>query len=149
MSQMLIGILGIVLIVGCALMATSYLGPAFLKSRDEARVADYDGQTTQLRRAANEFMQNGGDLPLNGTVDPISTLANSKNLRSVPEGARTGWVYNPTSKALLMRADGAGGDANAICIAARRKANIPNPTVIKKCDGSTGALLPVDPCCVG
>lgn len=149
MSQMMVGIIGILLIVACGLMATSYFGPMFQKSRDEARVADYVGQTTQLRRAANEFIQNGGNLPLNGSVDPITTLANSKNLRSVPEGARTGWVYNPTSKALLMRADGAGGDANAICVVARRKANIPNPSTIKKCDGSTGALLPGDPCCVG
>ena len=149
MSQMLIGILGIVLIVGGALIAASYLGPMFVASKNEVRVADYVSQTTQLRRAANEFMQNGGRIPLNGSVDPITTLQNSRALKAVPEGARTAWVYNPASKALLMRADGAGGDAMAICTAARRKANIPDPTMVKKCDGSTGALIPGDPCCVG
>lgn len=149
MSQLVIGILGVVLIIGLGIAATSYFGSSFVKVKSEAKVADYVNQATQLRRAANEYTGNGGALPVNGSVDPVSTLMTNKALRSAPTGAKSAWALNPPSKSLMMRADDAGGDATAVCIAARRKANMPDPGNPKKCDGSTGALAAGDPCCVG
>ena len=65
MSQLVIGILGVVLIIGLGIAATSYFGSSFVKVKSEAKVADYVNQATQLRRAANEYTGNGGALPVN------------------------------------------------------------------------------------
>ena len=149
MSNVVVGIIAAILLIGAGLLAANFLGPTVMKSRDTARVADYIGQTAQLRKAAEDYTASGNTLTLDGSVDPLARLSSSNALKGVPRGGSTSWALSTEAQALVMKAEGAVAAALAACRQARAAAGMPNPNSVKKCDGSEGALSKNDPCCVG
>ena len=151
MSNVIIGIIGVILFIGLAIAGAVYLGPKFADSRIDAEAAGYLNQSSQISKAVEDYSSDRGRLPIEPGREPIEILVAEKYMKYAPEGGTEGWRLNNDAKALITPADGGGDRANRVCIAARIKAKMPDPSNIYKCDGSDapgGALVPSDPCCL-
>lgn len=149
MSNVLIGIIGVILFVGLAVAGASYYGPALMGSRIEAQASEYLSQSSQIARAIESYSSDNGRLPVDGTgTQPVSILVTSGYMKSAPPGGRSPWIWSAAAKALLTPAGDTNDEGTRVCVAARKRAGMANPTQIKACDGSTGALQKADPCCL-
>lgn len=148
MSNVLIGIIGVIFFIGLAIAGYSYFGEAVLGSKVDAQATEYLNQQSQLARAIEHYSSDNGKIPVDGASDPVDILVSSKYLKSAPPGGRSPWTLNSDAKALLARPEGSVSEGLEVCIAARRKANMPDPEHPLQCDGSGGSLAKNDPCCL-
>lgn len=151
MSNVIIGIIGVILFIGMAVAGAVFLGPKLGDSRIDAEAVGYLNQTGQISKAVEEYSSDRGRLPIEAGREPIDILVSEKYMKYAPAGGADGWMLNSETKALITPVDGGGVRANKVCIAARTKAKVPNPTKVLKCDGSDapgGVLAPSDPCCL-
>lgn len=148
MSNVLLGIIGVIFFIGLAIAGASYFGGSLVGTRIEAQASNYLNQTSQISRAIEQYASDNGRLPIDGSRNPIDLLVEGKYMRSAPPGGSTGWAYAPAAKAMLASVSGSSADSLKVCVAARRKAAMSNPSNVLRCDGSTGALSKKDPCCL-
>lgn len=148
MSNVLLGIIGVIFFIGLAIAGASYFGDSLTGTRVEAQASNYLNQSSQISRAIEQYASDNGRLPIDGGRNPLDILIESKYMRSAPPGGSTGWAYSPDAKAMLASVSGTTDQGLKVCIAARKKAAMPSPTNVLKCDGSTGALSKKDPCCL-
>lgn len=148
MSSVILGIVGVIFFLGLAIAGASYFGSSLTATKVDAQATEYLNQSSQIARAIEQYSSENGKLPINGSVEPIDILVASKYMKVAPPGGRSPWVMNVAAKALLTPAADNNADGLKICIAARKRASMVNPTQVKKCDGSTGALSKYDPCCL-
>jgi hypothetical protein len=153
MSNVLIGIIAVVLFIGLALSGAMYFGDRFSDATHDARAAQYVNEGHQIARAFELYGVNEGKFPDGeGETDPdlnmriMNQMKSKGYLKSVPQGAQGGvaakW-YIDLDKGAAMTSIGTGSDAEAICQAARRKINISGPLLM--C--TDPALDDRDPCC--
>src|SRR5690606_20207452 len=101
--------------------------------------------------AVQSYASDKGRLPIEANRDPLDILVGDKYMKYKPLGGASEWALNGSSQSLLTPVKGEINKATKICVAARVKAEMPNPETIFKCDGSDapdGALSPKDPCCL-
>lgn len=148
MSNVLLGIIGVIFFIGLAIAGASYFGTAITGSKVEASATDYLNQSSQIARAIDQYVSDNGSLPIDGTNEPVSILVSRRYMTKAPPGGRSPWVMSASAKALLTPAAGTTDEGIKVCVAARKKASMATPSNILKCDGSTGALEKNDPCCL-
>lgn len=148
MNGLFLGIISIAFCIALALASFSYFGDAIQTSRVDAQATNYLNQQSQLAQAIENYQTDKGRRPNAGSTDPVDELVASKYLKTVPPGGETAWQLDAGSKALLAQPEGDLEQAMKVCVAARRRANMPDAEHPLKCDGSSGDLLKNDPCCL-
>lgn len=151
MSNIIIGIIGVILFTGLAVAGTVWLGPKFTQSTVDAEAINYLNQKSQISRAIEHYASDRGRLPVESGRQPVEILVENGYLRSAPLGGESGWVLNSDVSSIITPVAGDSARANNVCIAARLKANMPDPERVLKCDGSDapdGRLSSRDPCCL-
>jgi type II secretory pathway pseudopilin PulG len=137
MSNVLIGIIGVILFIGLALAGALFLGPRFQEASNASKASAIAAQMQQVAQAINMYqVDTGTSIPSTASDSVGATLVASRHLKSVPA--------NPISGALVTAVNKAGGadtgpathlytnigtDENAklICLAIERNAGSPNP----------------------
>lgn len=151
MSQVIIGVIGMLLFIGLAIAGASYLGPQFGDQKVEAEATRYLSERSQIERAVQSYASDLGGLPIVPGQDPVDVLVQGKYLTKSPAGGGGLWAYDAASKSLVMTLPGSASQKLKVCVAARKRAGIPNPGTPYKCDGSDapgGVVEMRDPCCV-
>ena len=149
MSNVIIGIIGVLMFIGLAIAGATYYGPALVGSKIDAQASEYLSQSSQIARAIEAYSSDNGKLPVDGSgTQPVSILVSSGYMKVAPPGGRSPWIWSVQAKALLTPAGADNNEGTKVCVAARKRAGMANPTQIKACDGSGGALQKADPCCL-
>jgi type II secretory pathway pseudopilin PulG len=86
MSNVLIGIIGVILFIGLALAGALFLGPRFQEATNNSKASANVQAMQQVIAAANMYELTNGkaDLPLDVTIDANSALVTGGFLKSVP-----------------------------------------------------------------
>ncbi len=93
MSNVLIGIIGVILFIGLALAGALFLGPRFQESTNNSRAAAVIQAVSQISNAANMYrVQEGRSVASNANIDTI--LRGEGYLKSVPANPASD-VYVP------------------------------------------------------
>jgi hypothetical protein len=125
MSNVLIGIIGVILFIGLALAGALFLGPRFQESRNNSIASAQVAGMKQVADAISLYRLSEGrdDLPRNsGTI--IATLKNAGYLKSPVidvTGRNTEIWYSPTDHARTMHVM-LGAQEASICDAVNRQA---------------------------
>lgn len=165
MSNVLIGVVGIILFFGLLSASAFYYGREFSDRRLEAEALRLVSERGQIEAAVDQFIQENGEIPAgSGGVSIMQRLTQGRYLLGMPPGSGSGWgLYAPYEAIMTPVApDEASEKALQLCIIARENANMPSPSNVYRCDGSDHpnrnrfpdgqkykALGPVDPCCLG
>lgn len=167
MSNVLIGIIGVILFIGLALAGALFLGDRFSNSRTQSEAARYMSEGSQISKAYEMFRLNEGTYP---DGEPTSTDADyngaDQERRKLIQLRRTGYLKSipiglasATSKAdgswYVSESAGAaysliGTDATAksVCIESRKQAGLGTSTSTPlQCDDPN--ITNNDPCCIG
>ncbi len=152
MSNVLIGIIGVILFIGLALAGALFLGPRFQNTSNETEAARYISEGAQISRAFELYGLNEGRFPDGvGETDTdenkriLTQMVKKGYLKSVPQGARSStpsW-YIDSEKGAAMTAIGTGDGNKSVCESARRQAGFTDE--IKECSASD--ISDKDPCC--
>lgn len=113
MSNVLIGIIGVILFIGLALAAALFLGPQFQESTNNSRASAAVQAVSQVSNAANMYtVQEGHD------AAAVADLTTGQYLKSVPSNITGGAApaLDTTNNIVSMDLDGTNGEAicNAI-----------------------------------
>jgi type II secretory pathway pseudopilin PulG len=148
MSNVLIGIIGVILFIGLALAGALFLGPRFQESTNNSRASAAVQAVSQISSAANMYrVQEGKSIISNENIDTV--LRANNYLKSVPT--------NPTSggDATLISATGtqaAGAEAALVVMPLATNADaVCNATAKQSGQGetapavATAAALPTGP----
>lgn len=147
MSNVIIGIIGVIMFVGLAVAGATYYGPALMGSKIDAQASEYLSQSSQIARAIEAYSSDNGRLPVDGSgTQPVSILVTSGYMKTPPPGGRSPWVWSAPSKALLTPAGSDNAEGTKVCVAARKRAGMSNPTQIRACSDS--GIQKADPCCL-
>lgn len=136
MSNVLIGIIGVILFIGLALAGALFLGPRFQNATSFSRAAAVTSAVSEVARAENLYqldLGQVGPIGLNGA----QTLADNRYLKSVPGNPMTKTIVNP--QPIPIRFDGQvvagykpevvimylGTDAKDVCAEIERQAGSP------------------------
>ncbi|RYY06506.1 MAG: hypothetical protein EON55_23175 [Alphaproteobacteria bacterium] len=152
MSNVLIGIIGVILFIGLALAGALFLGPRFSSTSNDAEAARYISEGSQISRAFELYGLNEGKFPDGvGETDTdqnkriLSQMVKKGYLKSVPQGSKNGnpsW-YIDSDKGAAMTAIGTGDGNKNVCESARRQAGFTD--AIKDCTATD--IADKDPCC--
>lgn len=85
MSNVLIGIIGVILFIGLALAGALFLGPRFQESQLRSEASATTSSIAQVVAAANLYRLNEGR-PMIANVDGLSSLASSGYLKTAASG---------------------------------------------------------------
>jgi hypothetical protein len=163
MSNVLIGIIGVILFIGLALAGALFLGPRFSNSKTDAEAARYMSEGSQISKAYEMYALNEGVYPnglddkgvaldTSGKDETQSKLIQMKNkgyLKSIPMGgtgtnAQQIW-YIDDSKGAALTLVGSGETSQRVCEAARKQAGFTD--TVKACTATD--ISNSDPCCTG
>src|SRR3546814_6277673 len=78
MSNVIIGIIGVILFIGMAVAGAVYLGPKFLDSRIDAEAIGYLNQSSQISKAVEDYSSDRGRLPIEAGREPVEILVRSE-----------------------------------------------------------------------
>jgi hypothetical protein len=145
-SNVLLGIIGVIMFIGLAIAGATYYGPALMGSKIEAQASDYLSQSSQIARAIESYSSDNGKLPMDSGGQPVAVLVSAGYMKGAPPGGRSPWVWSAGSKAILTPAGVDNVEGLKICTAARRRAGIANPGTLKACSDTT--ISKGDPCCL-
>lgn len=151
MQYVLIGLIGILTAAILGFANAVYIAPALHSSKTQAEAVDYLNQAGQISEAIAHYQGDHGKAPVNGAQEPVDVLVSTRYMKSAPPGGQSGWIYDEGTNSLMTPAKGNLSDATQVCIAARKKAGIPNPEKVFQCSGADapgGALADNDPCCL-
>jgi hypothetical protein len=153
MSNVLIGIIGVILFIGLALAGALYLGPRFSQSANDSEAARYISEGQQISRAFELYGLNEGKFPDgDGETDSdsnkriLTQMVKKGYLKSVPQGSKSGTApswYVDSDKGAAMTSIGAGDGSKGVCESARRQAGFTD--AVKECGASD--IVDKDPCC--
>ncbi len=130
MSNVLIGIIGVILFIGLALAGALFLGPRFQESTNNSKAAAAVQAATQVAQAANMYeVTKGAFIP--NALNGADVLKNEGYLKSVPVNplvatntpftiASTGGLTATRPSFVLMYL-GQGSVARDVCIAIERQ----------------------------
>lgn len=139
MSNVLIGIIGVILFIGLALAGALFLGPRFQEATINSKTAAVEQSLSQVTHAANLYrVQEGTDLLASNYSSNVQTLKDAGYLKTV--------VGSPLNGSAIFTVDASGGGAavpinhaylalgpstdtvaRAICIQIERQAGSPDP----------------------
>lgn len=156
MSNVLIGIIGVILFIGLALAGALFLGDRFLGTKTDSEAARFIAEGAQIANAYELFGIQEGRYPDamgDGTTSPsdakIEQLVSSGYLKDIPVGGlRTpgftnNWYIDETRGAALTFI-GTDDGARNVCQAARKRLGFTDAT--KSCEAND--IAPNDPCCI-
>jgi len=160
MSNVLIGVIGVILFIGLALAGALFLGDRFSNSKTDSEAARFISEGAQIARAYEMFQVQEGGYPT-GNGFPAATLDQSRllemvdrgYLKSIPEGGKrnvdnpnvTEW-YIDNEKGTALTLIGTDEGSAKVCAAARRQAGFSGEIDdIKLCSASD--IANNDPCC--
>ena len=86
MSNVLIGIIGVILFIGLALAGALFLGPRFQESTNNSKASAAVQAVAQVANAANMYRVQEGTTPLTGDLDLLKTSGYLKSSPSNPAG---------------------------------------------------------------
>jgi hypothetical protein len=160
MSNVLIGVIGVIIFIGLALAGALFLGPRFSNSRTQADVARYMSEGSQISKAYDLHRVNEGSYPTgikaDGTVydedETKAKLIEMKErgyLKALPIGGSTSgtvgaWYIDSTKGAALTLIGSDTGSKN-VCVEARKQIGFTDPENVLACDSPD--LTDKDPCC--
>ncbi len=160
MSNVLIGIIGVILFIGLALAGALFLGDRFKDANVDSKAARYISEGGQISKAYELYALNEGRFPdgLRPDGTPYSSTSNRSKLvqlnetgylKAIPEGGNQSgteapWYIDETRGAALTLI-GSDTGSEDICRAARRRVGFTDDP--KSCDAND--ILANDPCCVG
>lgn len=161
MSNVLIGIIGVILFIGLALAGALFLGDRFSNSRTQSEAARYMTEGSQISKAYEMFRINEGAYPTglktDGTVyDSDETkarlveLKDKGYLKAIPQGSTAtnstgGAWYIDGQRGAALTLIGQDTSSKSICVEARKQAGISDPSNVKTCDAAD--ITNNDPCC--
>jgi hypothetical protein len=141
-SNVLIGIIGVVLLIGLALAGALFLGDRFSQADNEAEATRFMQEGSQISQAFELHGLNEGGYPSGNAAAKLQALVDKGYLKSVPVGGESAWAIDDSKGAALTYIGDTSASAN-ICQAARRKAGFTD--AVKTCDAAD--LAANDPCC--
>ncbi len=148
MSNVLLGIIGVIFFIGLAIAGASFFGQNFLSTKVDARASEYLNQSSQISRAIELYASDNGKLPIQPGAEPVDILVANKYMSKRPPGGTSPWAFSAQAKALVTRPEGSAAEGLKVCVAARKRAGMTSPDNVLACDGSDGVLLKKDPCCL-
>jgi len=110
-SNVLIGIIGVILFIGLALAGALFLGPRFQESTNNSKAAAQIQAMSQIAQAANMYVVQEGR-----RTDDIGLLVSSKYLKSAPAsvtGPAGFIIYDSGSERFVL----IGSQPKAVCAA--------------------------------
>ncbi len=147
MSNVLIGIIGVILFIGLALAGALFLGPRFQESTNNSRASAAVQAVAQVANAANMYkVQEGKDFAGTATADISNTTTGlvGTYLKSVPAnptangGTITITAVNGTATRYVEL--GLGDNAKSICEAVNRQSGM-SLTPAASAGGTQGCYL--------
>ena len=137
MSNVLIGIIGVILFIGLALAGALFLGPRFQESSNSSKAAVLASQLQQVSDAAKIYEINTGEdltnLAFNTNVTALLIPSYLKTMPANPVISNRYWAAdaNGSGPATPIRFFytplGTGDAAREICVTTFRNAGWPNP----------------------
>lgn len=136
MSNVLIGIIGVILFIGLALAGALFLGSRFQQATSDSKAAGISTQLRQIASAINLEELNTGSVMLASTATTNIGGMVPDYLKSVPVNPATGHGYNTVDRfgtSLPERVDhvftyvGNDGQARTICKAIEKQAGSTDP----------------------
>ncbi len=104
MSNVLIGIIGVILFIGLALAGALFLGPRFQEATINSKTAAIEQSLSQIVQAANLYrVQEGKDLLASNYATNVQTLRDTGYLKTV--------VGSPLNGSTVLTVDASGGGA--------------------------------------
>lgn len=154
MSNVLIGVIGVILFIGLALAGALLLGDRFSNSKTDSEAARLISGGSQISKAYEMYRINEGVYPdgagYTGDANQrkLLQLKDKGYLKEIPQGGATSgsatpWYIDDTKGAALTLIGSDGGSLK-ICQAARKQAGFTD--AVKSCDASD--IANNDPCCV-
>ena len=150
MSNVLIGIIGVILFIGLALAGALFLGDQFAQSKNKSEAARLIAEGSQISHAFELYGLQEGAYPDAATSDgKIDQLVSTGYLKSVPVGAKqtagftNSWYIDETKGAALTYI-GDDKTAESVCITAREQLGFTGTP--KLCTASD--IADNDPCCI-
>jgi type II secretory pathway pseudopilin PulG len=124
MSNVLIGIIGVILFIGLALAGALFLGPRFQESTNNSRASAAVQAVSQVANAANMYRVQEGrtDYTLDATAVPATDLVSNNYLKSIP-GNPTGGTAPSLATTGYVTMTLATNDA-AVCAAINKQSGI-------------------------
>lgn len=156
MSNVLIGIIGVILFIGMAIAGVVYFGASFMGAKTDAEAARFISEGAQIAQAYELFaIQEGrypdaqGDAETSPSDAKIEQLVNTGYLKTIPDGGlRTpgfdnNWYIDEERGAALTFI---GDDTSAlkVCTAARLRLGFTDAP--KQC--AANDIQANDPCCI-
>lgn len=111
MSNVLIGIIGVILFIGLALAGALFLGPRFQESTNNSKAAAQIQAMSQIAQAVNMYRVQEGS-----TTDDIGLLVSSRYLKSRPSsvtGPAGFIIYDSGTERFVL----IGSQPKAVCVA--------------------------------
>ncbi len=162
MSNVLIGIIGVILFIGLALAGALFLGERFSNSRTQAEAARYMSEGSQISKAYEMFRLNEGVYPDGdlASTDPIYTGADADRrrllqlkktgyLKSIPVGiagsttSGNGAWYVDETRGAAFSLIGTDTAAKTVCMEARKQVGLTGDPLL--CTDAN--ITNNDPCC--
>jgi len=150
MSNVLIGIIGVILFIGLALAGALFLGPRFQESTQNSKAAAAMQAVSQVSHAANLYeVSEGVRIQGSGGV-PITSSTSADTIRFRRSGYLKSIPVNPTGMGreigLLGSTNGAVGNASDAALSlGNSEAAAKLCDVIRRQSGDTSATVPTDP----
>ena len=156
MSNVLIGVIGVILFIGLALAGALFLGPRFSNSKTDSEAARLMTAGSQISKAYELYrLQEGvypdGDATKYASADAsqrkLLQLKDKGYLKAIPDGGAEGSTVRPwyidDNKGAALTLIGAGDGSLKICESARKQAGFTDG--IKDCTATD--IANNDPCC--
>lgn len=144
MSNVIIGVIGVVLFIVLATASAIFLGQQFTDMHNAGMAAAVVSQAGQIDNAISLYTQQNGQLPdVSQPSVVLTNLVATGFLKSVPNAGGGNWAMGSSGESRSVI--GPGANAAKVCIAARRQMSMPNPGTPLAC--TNPALTDSDPCC--
>ena len=137
MSNVLIGIIGVILFIGLALAGALILGEDFMTASSSSRAAALSSHMQQLSAGVNTLAYKRGIIiPANSGAGFAQTLVDNKAIKSIPRNPVTNGLYYPadetggaTARPMRSIYSSLGTDTKArdVCYAIEEQAGNGNP----------------------
>jgi type II secretory pathway pseudopilin PulG len=133
-SNVLIGIIGVILFIGLALAGALFLGPRFQESTNNSRASAAVQAVAQVSNAANMYkVQEGKDVA--GTTAAPATLQSESYLKSIPSNPTSGGAIVldavPASSTTIRYVTmPLGTNAEAVCEAINKQSGVDANTTL-------------------
>ena len=105
MSNVLIGIIGVILFIGLALAGALYLGPQFQNATSSSRASSTISTLSQLSSAINaKIIQNDEDVLAGSSMDSLIASGHIKADPTNPTGGDPAAIYGPNGETASVEA---------------------------------------------